>query len=57
VANAYQCDKCQTFYTDDPYTLEIRDATGAILLLKDLCAPCKQELENLFTPLKDRYRW
>jgi hypothetical protein len=41
VAQAYQCDKCQTFYTDDPYTLEIRDVTRALLLQKDLCEKCQ----------------
>ena len=49
MAQAYQCDKCRTFYTGDPYTLAIHDVTGAVLLQQDICEQCKAELESLFT--------
>ena len=57
MATASQCDQCQTFYTDDSFTLEIHDTTGAVLLQKDLCEKCKAELESLLTKQEYRYRW
>jgi hypothetical protein len=56
VVQAYQCDKCQTFYTDEPNNLFIRDAQENIVLEKDICEKCKEEIINLFTKPDYRYR-
>jgi hypothetical protein len=57
VAQAYQCDKCQTFYTDTPYSLIVRFFTlefEEVVLEKDLCAKCLEEIKELFQ--QDRWR-
>ena len=55
MARAYQCDKCRNFYFDDSYTLHIRD-TVQILIEKDICESCKDELEEMLTDDKKRWR-
>jgi hypothetical protein len=57
VAQAYQCDKCQTFYTDNPNSLIIRSTTDEILLEKDICEKCKEEIIILFNKRDYGYRW
>jgi hypothetical protein len=57
VVQAYQCDKCQTFYTDNPNNLVIRDAFENIVLEKDICEKCKEELINLFNQRDYKYKW
>jgi hypothetical protein len=57
VAQAYQCDKCQTFYTDEPNLIQIYNREGNVVLQKDICDKCREELENLFRQQDYRYRW
>jgi hypothetical protein len=40
---------------DEPNEIQIRDCTNAILLKKDICDKCKEEIESLFR--EDRNPW
>ena len=56
MARAYQCDKCRSFYLDEPYTMLIRDSIGTVVVEKDLCEACKGEIAQLFAPEHPLFR-
>jgi hypothetical protein len=55
MARAFQCDKCGHFYLDEPNEIRIKDSLNALVLQKDICDTCKEEIEGFFR--EDRNPW